>query len=296
MKIYAYRLEQKGPRSLQAVIDRIHGLAIGDRFIGDMGVRLEDRGQRSGFLMMDFARIRSGHGPGRLRRHHPMQEFQLAQDENFGEDTGIAYDPQTRYAAVQYNHIGPRALLIERYLRAADLSFGQIRQKQQGEHNEDVAGFVFASTLKRDAYAKLRSMGIYKEVEFTVSIPGVVPEDLPEGRSLRSVLSSALPQGVESLTVRMNATPYERNSSLGSGSVRQLMQDLRRLGGNLKKATISGKRAQGERVESIDLLSEQVMSEPHIALGAGGRYAQHDRWTTLATTLRGWIDNGDVPV
>lgn len=294
MKVYAFRVQQQGPRALQTVIDRIHAMPLGNRFIGDMGVRLEEKGQRGGFLMLDFARIRTGHGPGRLRRHHPIEEFHLAQDENFGEDTGIAYDPQTQYAAIQYNHIGPRALLIERYLRAADISFGQIRDKEEGEHDEDVAGFIFATTLKRNAYAQLRHMGIYREVEFTVSVPGVVPEDLPQGRSLRSVLSSALPEGVESLTIKMKASPYQRDSSLGGGAVREIMQDLRQLGGHLKSATISGKRGHGERVESIDLLSEQVMSEPPINVGPGGRYTRNDRWASLAATLRGWIDNGDV--
>ena len=294
MKIYAYRVEQRGPRALGTVLDRIYALPLEDRFFGDMGIRLEDKGVRGGFIMMDFAKERTGHGPGRMHRRHPIQDIQLGNGENFAEDTGVAYCPQTGYAALQYNHIGPRAGLIERYLRAADLSFGQIRARQEGEHDEDVAGFIFANTFTRDAYARMRRFGIYREVEFTVSVPGVVPEDLPQGRSLTSVLRSPLPAGIESLTIKMNATPHDRDSSLGGGAVREILNDLRQLGDTVVRASVRGKRGHGERVEEIDLKAEQVSDWAEVTAGPTGRFSKNDRWAALAATLHNWIDSGTV--
>ena len=48
VKIFAYRLVQKGPRSLGTLVDRLHGLPLEDRFFGKL--RLEERERRHGFL------------------------------------------------------------------------------------------------------------------------------------------------------------------------------------------------------------------------------------------------------
>jgi hypothetical protein len=119
MKIFAYRVHQRGPRSLDQIVTRLHGLALEDRYFAGP-VRLEDIGRRSGLLLMDFSRERGGHGPGRMSKRAALQNIQLGAGESFGEDTGIALDPQTGLAAVQYNHYGPRVTAIEDYLFAYD--------------------------------------------------------------------------------------------------------------------------------------------------------------------------------
>jgi len=296
MKTYALRVQQKGPRALTTVIDRLHSLPLQDRFIGQLGLRLEDKGTRDGFLIMEFARARSGHGPGRMRRDTAMREFRLDEGESFAEDTTIAYCPDTHYCALMYNHIGPRPILIERYLRAVDESFGGLRAKRANEHDEDVAGFVFGTVLRRDAAARMRRLGIFREVEFTISDPGVVREDIAQGRSLGSVLNAPLPDGIATLTMRMKATPHDRNGSLGAGRVRGMIDDLRRLGHNLRGASVRGKASSGDRVETIDLVEDALFRKGDLPIGRGGRYSKNDRWRYAAETLRGWIENGDVIV
>ena len=127
MKIFAYRIVQKGPRSLEAIIDRVHRLELQHRVIGGSKIRLEERGRKDGFLLMDFARERGGHGPGRMAPNEALQEIPLRAGQNFGEDTGVAYDPASGHAAIQYNHYGPRAESIEEYLYTYDLSLGGLR-------------------------------------------------------------------------------------------------------------------------------------------------------------------------
>ena len=108
MKIFAYRVQQKGPRTFSAVINSLHALALDQRHLGAASdIRLEERQVRAGILYMDFAKSRGGHGPGRMSRNRPLQVIRLNADEAFGEDTAVAYHLETGCAAVQYNHHGP---------------------------------------------------------------------------------------------------------------------------------------------------------------------------------------------
>ena len=153
MKIFAYRVVQKGPRALATVIDRLHNLPIQDRFFGSGSIRLEQKAMRDGFLLMDFAKARGGHGPGRMSRTQALQDISLRDVEEFGEDTGMAFDPRTNYVVIQYNHYGPRERSVEDYLYAFDLSLGGLRPAQNDELDEDRCGFEFGVLLKSDAYA-----------------------------------------------------------------------------------------------------------------------------------------------
>ncbi|WP_157776548.1 DUF6731 family protein [Nitratireductor aquibiodomus] len=124
MKIHAYEAAQKGPRTLEELLRCIHRQPLENRFyLGEEGIRLEDVVERDGLWFADFVAPRGGHGPGKMKRSRPLEGIQLQEDERFGEDTGMVYDPATRYAAVQYNHFGPRIKAIENYLYAADLFF-----------------------------------------------------------------------------------------------------------------------------------------------------------------------------
>jgi hypothetical protein len=127
VKIFAYRVVQKGPRTFDNVIERLHRLELQDRHFGGSKIRLEDRARRGGILLADFARERGGHGPGRMAPNEALQDIPLRGGQNFGEDTGMAYDLATGNAAIQYNHYGPRSQSIENYLYAYDLHLGGLR-------------------------------------------------------------------------------------------------------------------------------------------------------------------------
>ena len=196
MKVFAYRVVQQGPRKLEAVIDRLHGCSLEDRVIAGSDLRLEERLHRRGFLFADFARARGGHGPGRMSPTAALQEIPLRAGESFGEDTAMAYDPATGYAAIQYNHFGPRSRSIEDYLYAFDMSLGGLRTARAGERNSERCGFRFGALLKRNSYTRLKQFGIIHEIEFTIALPGVDQNDLRAGRSLGEILAAPLPQGV----------------------------------------------------------------------------------------------------
>ena len=180
MRTHAYRVEPKGGAAdFEALVRTIHARSLEGRYFpGDGGaIRLEDMEQRGDFLLLNFAGARSGHGPGRMGRGKPMAEFDLDDDEQFGEDTAVAYHIPTKYAAVQYNHYGPRARAIELYLNAADLAVGG-----------GLASYSLAICLRGDAFARLQGLGFIQEVDFTVAIPGVLPGAAADGISVGGAL------------------------------------------------------------------------------------------------------------
>lgn len=281
------------PRTFESIIDRIAAMNLEDRFFGGAGLRLEDRSRKGGLLFADFARERGGHGPGRMSRTEALQEIQLRQGQNFGEDTGMAYDPRTGYAAIQYNHFGPRSAAIENYLYAADLSFGGLRQPQRGEKDSDVCGFRLGALLKPDAYARLRDLGIIHDIEFTVALPGVDRSDLREGRSLSEILNAPLPDGTDTISMRITAAPG-RNSKLARGGAMGIVDDLRRLGGEVRRAVVRGKPSQDDPYEKVDLVEERISEDHELVLGRGRRYSRQDRWGALEVTLREWLSGSEL--
>jgi hypothetical protein len=219
VKILAFRVRQRGARSLEELVELIYAQPLERRTAGAArDIRLEKRRQaRGGLLLLDFAHKRSGHGPGRASRNDPVTEFDLGAEEFFAEDTAVVYDPRSHYAAVQHNHYGPRVGTIERYLYAWDVRQG-IGPAVPGVGDQERAGFTFGAVLKPDAYARLRGLGIVRQIDFSVSVPGAREADLDEGRSLGQVLRAALPEGIETLSMTMTAQA-PRNSALGQDGI-----------------------------------------------------------------------------
>lgn len=291
MKIFAYRILQRGPRSLDAVCNQLNAANLQDRYFGGGPIRLEDARMHDGFYLMDFSRERSGHGPGRMSRQAPLIDIGLRAGENFGEDTAIAFDIASGFAAMQYNHVGPRTTALEDYLFAYDLTLGGQPPARQGERDEDRFGFKFGALLKDDAAARLRRMGIIHEIEFSVSVPGVRAADLAAGRSLGDVLRTPLPEGIETMSIKMTAAAG-RDGALGRGGALRIVEDLQRVGHSVHQALVKGRPTRDDPIDKIDLVSERIMKKETLPLGRGRRYSRPDRWAALSRTLRDWLRAG----
>lgn len=290
MKIFACRVQQRGPRTFGQIITRLDGLPLQNRYFAGP-VRLEEMGRRHGLLLVDFSRERGGHGPGRMSKNARLQEIRLHAGESFGEDTGLAFDARTGYAAIQYNHYGPRITAIEDYLYAVDQSLGGLAQPGPGQTPADVCGFVFGAVLKHDALTRLRRLGIIHEIDFAISVPGVQAADLNEGRSLGQVLRAPLPKGVESISMTIKAAAG-RDGALGHGQAMGIINDLQRIGSSLKQAVVKGRPTRDDPLDKIDLVSERVAADPNLPLSQGRRYSRQNRWGALSDTLNGWLTSG----
>jgi hypothetical protein len=293
MKIFAYRVAQKGPRSLNRICDLLKAADFEDRFFGGSPVRLEEAATREGFLVMDFSRERGGHGPGKMSRAAGLSDIALKAGESFGEDTAIAFDPLSGFAAMQYNHYGPRTTAIEDYLYAYDLSLGGQPPREDGERDEDRFGFKFGALLKHDAAERLQRMGIIHEIEFSVSVPGVRAADLEAGRSLGDVLRVPLPPGIETISITMTAAAG-RDGALGRGGALGIVNDLQRVGASVKHALIKGRPTRDDPIDRIDLVNERISKDENLELGRSKRYSRADRWGALTRVLRSWLDAGTL--
>lgn len=291
MKIFAYQLRQDGARTVAEVVEHIYAKQLRDRVQpGGNGLRLEERAVGRDLIFMDFAKARSGHGPGRMHPERPIQEFDLAAGENFGEDTAAVYHVPSGYLIVQYNHSGPRANAIANYLSLEELMMA----RQPDDHVEGV-GFSLASVLTRDAYDRLGNLGIVKEVDVLISLPGVERADLNAGRSLGQILQSPMPRGTESIAITYHAA-RGRQSSLGPDGVMGLVQDLRAMAAGVRRARVRGKRADNGESDSIDLLEEMLSKEADIRVARGQRYARPERWQALETAFREWVAAGTLDI
>jgi len=148
--------------------------------------------------------------------------------------------------------------------------------------------------LKPDAYARLRRWGIYKSIEFSVSVPGAQAADMEAGRSLTSILNAPLPEGVETITIGLQARP-SRDGSLGDEGIRGWLNELEVLGQAVKSAVVKGKPTDEDKSEAVNLVSDRISQEVTLPLAAGARYDRQTRWDAIGQTLRTWIETGRVP-
>ncbi|TYC53830.1 hypothetical protein FMN50_13750 [Rhodobacterales bacterium] len=293
MKIYAYRFVQKGPRPLEQLLEKIVGLDLSERsFLGSDDIRLEHAAKQGKLWFADFASPRRSHGPGAMGSSEPLSDIKLGEGLKFGEDTGIVYDAETGYAAIQYNHHGPRHASIRRYLEAADVKFGGLADDERPER--DRYGFSLGAVLKQDAYARIKKFGIYKTVEFTISMPGALGADLEAGSSLGSVLNAPLPEGVDTLTIAMHAAAG-KGSPLESSGVEAIIDSIARLGNAVRTATVKGKARPEDVYEAVNLVKDRVGTEVNLTVGAALRLERQDRWDALKDTLQSWLNNGLLP-
>jgi len=285
MKVHAYRLEKQGGGDVADLLSRVRARELADRFFPGDGqtLRLEELEVRGDYLLADFAGPRAGHGPGRMGRGAPITDFDLADDEDFGEDTAVAVHLPSGYAAVQYNHYGPRVNAIEGYLGAADDALPSAAGRTQ---------YQFGMCLRPNAYERLRRYGFIQEVEFTLALPGIQPGAAREGVSVGNALEAPLPQGVEVVAMSLKARP---GGSLGHQDAMQFVDGLLGRGGDLVRAKVYGKEVEGRgRKRPINLLNEHLSVEREVRRHTGQRFARGERWAALGQSLNEWLANDQL--
>ncbi|MFX4223668.1 MAG: DUF6731 family protein [Thalassobaculum sp.] len=286
MKIHAYEVTQADGHDLAAVLDHIAGREYDARFVDDTSsaMRLEALEHRDGLVIADFIKRRT-HGPGHFQRDRALGGFDIdvRAGEGFAEETALVFDPETRFAVIQYNHHGPRAYGIADYIDAAD-------QRWLNQHRIVNPAFELGVRLRPDGYERLRQMDIFRSVEAKISIPAVDQADRELGRSLSSVLRNPL-GGVETVTINY-ATGLARDSSLRASDVIGMMNEVMALGGAARRLVVKAKQTQAGAVEEINLFDDRLEDDVSIEVGEDGRYPREIRWTLLMATYRRWRREG----
>lgn len=286
MKIWAYRVVPQGHRPLADLVAATMDRPLGERtFPGaPAGMRLEEANAAGGHLHLDFARPRAGHGPGRMGRARPIEDIPMEGDDSFGEDTAMVYDPDSGFAAVQFNPFGPRPTAIQQYLNAGDLALGT--------GPDGLFGYSFGSCFRPEAFARLRDYRLVRYIDFTVSVPAANPADFAAGRSVGDMLRTAsLTGGVQTVRIKMTAGK-RRGDSLALDAAFLILSDLERMGGELITGEVGGKRTPDEKTSKVDLVDERVSAEREVRPNRGQRFARNERWSALRSALDEWRASG----
>jgi hypothetical protein len=255
-------------------------------------MRLEDYQEADGLVLLNFARPRAGHGPGKMGQASPIEDIDLGANATFGEDVAVAYDPATQFAAVQLNHYGPRVSALQRYFWGADLQLG-IGPPVPGVADQDRAGYTFATVYRPEAMARLANFQTVREITFTVAVPGLNKAEFDQGHSLFRALRGPIPPGTRTVTVQLKS---ERNraASLAMDSVAAMFADLEMMGGDLLDGVVKGKEVLDGPTTQVDLVDERLTANVDIQPGLGHRFARPERWIALRDTLHNWQAAGQL--
>jgi hypothetical protein len=281
MKIHAFRVgltEESAPIEsvLQAIRDE-DSLRQRIRLVGQSEMRAEAVEHRDGVWLMDFVKIRTAHGPGRVGRDTEVEGFEFEAEEGFGEETGALYDPVGGHMLIQYNHFGVRHGAVSDYLSAYD------------ENGSNL--YTLKPKFDEDVERRLLSQGITRRVKFQIDVSRMTAQDRARGAALSQAIDYGRQSGADKVEVSISVQG-ERNRSLAD-TARAAVNSLLSLAGQnpeaVTKLEVSGKEDEDSIVEVLDLLGHRLSVEVgDLRLGADLRYPRDERWRALERALNGW--------
>ena len=255
MKIHAYKVVPRGQFALGDVLEHISGLSLEERLrtVAEGDIRLEAGNRAGRFWTLDFGGIRPD-GPGRASRLRPIVDFEMNEDEGFGQETAALYNTQSGFMTLQYNHFGPRHGRIQGYLfRFARLLAGLAEDVP----TDDDHGFTLVPVLKRDAIERLNDANVIKNIDVQVFVPGILHADAARRRSFSAILNHPIFGNVESFQFRL-AAPRRRGESLDVNELRRLATELLGLGDDVSTLQMTIKEAEEDPSEPLDLLDARL--------------------------------------
>ncbi|MFN4056424.1 MAG: DUF6731 family protein [Alishewanella aestuarii] len=281
MKVHAYKVEfTDGSQPLEEVLQQIENeqsLRERIRLINQVELRAESITQQDGLWLMDFVRIRTSHGPGKVGRDSEVEGFEFEEEEGFGEETAALYDPATGYMLIQYNHFGVRAGAIADYFSAYD-----------GTENNL---YTFKPKYDEDVERRLLNHGITRKISFCLDVTRMSEQDRQRGRPLSEAIDYGRQNGADKIKVEISVQG-ERNRSLAQGALDGLTALRSILGQNpdaVTKLEVSGKENQDSVTEVLDLIAHRLSVEFNdLVLGADLRYPRDERWRALTRAKNGW--------
>lgn len=284
LKIHLFRVNPwEGAEQLHDLLARINDTALEDRIrhCGGGDYRLEDitpPAAGGSLWELNFVRLRSDHGPGKVSLTEPLAGFDMTEDDFFGEDTAVLYDQNTRYAVVQYNHWGVRPRAIEQYLSA---------------YREDVNN-IYALRVKLDLNAerKYQDQAIQRRVEIGIDLTKMQGADLHARRSLTQLAEIGRELGADRLYLTVTVASGARENSLRNEAKQMVTSAMHWLGGNrdaLRTLKSYGASDGNKPYEEIDLLEEKLEHNEEVDVGLDRRIALPNRIRALKRAKAAWV-------
>ncbi|MES9874195.1 MAG: DUF6731 family protein [Candidatus Sedimenticola sp. 6PFRAG7] len=281
MKIHAFKVEKTEDsadlESVLILIEREQNLRDRIRLISQIELRAESVAQHEGIWMIDFVRIRTDHGPGRVGRDSEVEGFEFDDEEGFGEETAALFDPKSGYILIQYNHFGVRAGAIADYLSAYDGSVNNL--------------YTFKPKYDEDVERRLLNQGLTRKVAFTLDVGRMSAQDRQRGEALSEAISYGRESGADKIKVEISVTG-DRKRALADKARDGITQLRSILGQNpdaVTKLEVSGKEDRDAVTEVLDLIGHRLSAEFNdLRLGSDLRYPRTERWRALQRAKNGW--------
>lgn len=281
MKVHAFKVAKTNSsielENILSLIEQEANLRERIRIINQAELRAETVEQRDGCWYLDFVRIRTDHGPGRVSRDAEVEGFDFDEEEGFGEETAALYCPDTGYILVQYNHFGVRSGMIADYLSAFDRT----------ERNL----YTFKPKYDDDVERRLINQGITRKVTFTLDISKMSAQDRRRGQALSEAIEYGRESGADKIKVQISVSG-ERRRGLADKAREGVSSLLGILGQNpdaVTKLEVAGKEDRDAVTEVLDLIGHRLSVEfSDLDVGDDLRYPREERWRALLRAKNGW--------
>lgn len=291
MTVHLFRVSRdQGTPSLETLLRQIERDELEARLkvVGHQEVRLESilpphvDENDTPYWLLDFAKIRFDHGPGRASRVAAIEGFDLDENEGFGEETAVLFDARHRTMLIQYNHYGVRSSAIQHYFNI---------------YEDDVLrGYGLGVALDEDAGVKFARKQILKKIHFKIAPPKMSAAQRRAGVGLGQALELNDNLNGANIEIIISAG-RQQNAMLNHQRVHNVVAALRRLVGHddereeavVQKLEILGKENELAAAESVNLLVSKLETKiPGLNLGDDRRYTQRSRWDALLRARLGW--------
>lgn len=284
VNVHAYRIHTLNrSRSLEAVLEQVSGDAISkrNRFLAGVDLRVEDiRKTDSGDLwLMDFVLMRY-EGPAKVAHQRPASDWDLEEDDRFGEETAALFDPSAQSLYVQFNHRGVRAARMVDYF-----------SKYSPSHNDAFDPHV---EYEDGLDARLERLSSIRKLNVGVATDAISDANKDNDLALSHAAAIHRELGGNFVEITVQAR-YVRHGGL-SNKAREL---LKRLKGHVdkgddqvKRLKVKGFDDEREVSDELDLISERKSSTFEASAGDGRRLTRDQRYRGLQRARSEIIGNG----
>jgi len=230
--------------------------------------------------ILNFVKMRTNHGPGRVSRKTKLSSFEMADEDFFGEDTAVIYNSSSNYAYVQYNHWGVRPHAIAQYLSS-------YRSDKNNVYNLNIK-------LDFSAERKYQSQTIQRKIEIGIDLTKMNARDLKARRSLTQLAELGEELGADRLYLTVTVASRKKSSSLKVESRKFLDSAMRFLGGSkdaLLRLNSYGSPDDESPFEDIDLLGDRLEFCTDVEIGRGRRVELEERIKAIRRAIHAWREN-----
>ena len=254
-------------------------------------MRLEDATKTNhGEWLLDFVKIRTS-GPGKVSPSKPIEDFDMDDDDGFGEETCGFYNPALECLILQYNHHGPRPADIQSYIyRFCRAVSGKTEADEPADASD---GIGLIPILRQDAYERLQRMGIVKRLTLTVQVPGILASNAGRMQALGQLLDNPIVASAQTVKLEITADRTRQNS-LSVEGVKQVVTQALGLREDVSRLAVSGREDEIGPSEPIDLLEARLQANMSLHLGTAQRYERVDRFGAVRRAHDLWSDGGQL--